>query len=516
MCSSPTAPARAAAAPIRPALRVYTLAKFVDALPLLPRLSAGEPRADPEHAGARIPSYRVSMRETEVRVHRDVPPTRMWGYEGSVPGPVLETRSGEPFLVEWANDLPGAHFLPIDHTLHGAGADRPDVRAVVHLHGAKVPPGADGHPESWYVPGKSAVYRYPSRQEAATLWYHDHTMGIERLNQYAGLFGVALVRDAVEGALPLPKGEREIPLVVCDRFFDEKGQLVYPSSGDPGAPWTTEVFGDAHLVNGKLAPYCEVAPGRYRLRIVNTSNARVYYLSLAVGAKQLTFHQIGSDQGLLAGPVPLTSVTLAPAERADVVVDFGEVAGRSVVLTSQTLELMQFRVGAGPREPAKPLPRALRPLERVPASAAVKTRTLTLNDYKHPQTRRMKMLLNATYWHDAVTEKPALGSTEIWELVNLTEDMHPIHLHLVRFQILERRRFDPDIFLATGETRLIGDPVPPTPGEMGWKDTVRAEVGMITRIIARFDGYAGSYVWHCHVLEHAANEMMRPFEVVDS
>jgi spore coat protein A len=513
LCVSPTAPTSrpTATRPVRSPLHIEKLERFVDRLPVPPTLQAEGVRPDPLERDRAIRFYRVAMRETDVLVHRDMPPTRMWGYAGSVPGPTLDTRSAEPFLVEWVNELPTEHLLPIDHTLHGAGHDRPDVRAVVHVHGARVPPEADGHPESWHLPGTSAVYRYPSRQEAATLWYHDHAMGIERLNQYSGLFGVCIVRDAVEDHLDLPRGDMELPIVLCDRFFETDGRLRYPTSGDPESPWVAEVYGDAHLVNGKLFPYADVAPRRYRLRVVNASNARVYSLSFSNG---MSFHQIGSDQGFLAEPLALTSVALAPAERADLVVDFGDVADKTVVLESQSLELLQFRVGHGPREHARALPSKLRPLPRTPPSAAIRTRTLTLNEYSDPRTQRMLMLLNGAYWHEPVTEKPRLGTTEIWELVNLTQDMHPIHLHLVRFQVLDRQPFDADEFLTSGSMRRIGRPVPPSAGEMGWKDTVRAEPGTITRIIVQFEGFAGSYVWHCHVLEHAANEMMRPFEVV--
>ncbi len=141
-------------------------------------------------------------------------------------------------------------------------------------------------------------------------------------------------------------------------------------------------------------------------------------------------------------------------------------------------------------------------------------RTLTLNQYVDPATHMMLMLLNASYWRMPVTEKPVLDTVEVWNLVNLTDDNHPIHLHLVRFQILERQPFDIDEYLLSGKMRYVGPAVPPRPSEAGWKDTVQAQPEMITRIIMRFEGFAGRYVWHCHVLEHAANEMMRPFEVL--
>jgi len=507
----------ASPARVRAPLHPDALARFVDPLPLPPVLASRELRPDPTDPQRQLPYYRVPMREARVRVHRDLPPTRMWTYDGEMPGPTIETRSGRGLLVEWVNDLPARHFLPIDPTLHGAGAERPEVRAVVHVHGAKVPPASDGFPEDWYVPGRSALLHYPNQQDAATLWYHDHAMGIERLNQYAGLLGCFLVRDGVEDALALPKGAHEIPLVLCDRMFDSDGQLHYPTSNDPRAPWVSEVYGDASLINGRLYPYLDVEPQSYRFRVVNASNARVYTLSLAAQTptpEPCVLHQIGSDQGLLAAPVALASLTLAPAERADIVVDFDAFAGRTLVLSNHAVPLMQIRVAPGPRRQSRPLPAMLRPVTRIAPSAAVKTRTLTLDEYHDAGARRMLMLLDGKYWHDPVSEKPELGTVEIWSLLNLTDDSHPIHLHLVRFQIVERQLFDADRYRTSGTLRWLGTPVPPAPNEAGWKDTVVAAPGMATRIIARFEGYAGRYVWHCHLLEHAANEMMRPFEVV--
>jgi spore coat protein A len=160
------------------------------------------------------------------------------------------------------------------------------------------------------------------------------------------------------------------------------------------------------------------------------------------------------------------------------------------------------------------IPATLHPVERIAESSAIKTRRLTLDERLDYVQRSMGMLLNNTPWHAPITEKPVLNTTEIWELVNLTDDSHPIHLHLVRFQILDRRRFDTFEFQTKGTLRYAGPIQPPDANEMGWKDTVRADPAMVTRIIVPFDGYAGRYVWHCHILEHEDNEMMRPFEVL--
>jgi spore coat protein A len=494
-----------------PMLHPDRLARFVEPLPIPAIAHSSGSRPDPEHPGRQIPFHRIAMREAWTTVHRDLPPTRFWGYDGKMPGPTIEVRSGQPLLIEWANELPLQHLLPIDHSLHGSGKDLPDVRAVVHVHGARVPPDGDGYPEQWYTPGKVATYRYPNRQEATTLWYHDHTMGIERLNVYAGLLGAFLVRDEVEAALHLPRGEFEIPLMIFDRQLSADGQLYYPTSGMAESPWVSEAYGDALLVNGKLAPYLEVEPRPYRFRIVNASNARFYYLALS---DHSPLRQIGSDQGLLPHPLTLKSVTLAPAERADVIIDFSQLAGQHITLHSQTFQLLQFRVKPGAPAAQPALPATLRPVARLASRAAVKTRTLTLDTYEDPVTHMMMMLLNATYWRQPVTEKPTLGSVEIWELLNLTEDTHPIHLHLVRFQVLNRQRFDVDEYLRTRKLVMASGLIPPEDNESGWKDTVQAHAGLITRIIIPFEGYPGRYVWHCHVLEHSANEMMRPYEVV--
>jgi spore coat protein A len=420
-------------------------------------------------------------------------------------------RSGEEILVEWANELPQQHFLPIDHRLHGAEEGNPQVRIVSHLHGARVPAASDGYPEDWFAPGKSALYHYPNQQDAAMLWYHDHAMGINRLNIYAGLFGATFLRDSFEDKLNLPGGAYEVPLIIFDRMITPEGQLYYPASDQPRAPWVPELFGDAILVNGKLFPYLEVEPRKYRFRILNASNARFYHLSMQNG---LAFHVIGSDQGLLPAPVETRSLMLSPGERADVVADFSGCRGEQVVLKNDAFVVMQFRVSANKVSDNSSLPAQLRPVPKIPESEAVKTRLLTLDEYESRAGDPVLMLLNASYWHDPITENPVVNSTEIWSFINPTDDTHPIHLHTVRFQILDRQHYEPWTYTTKKQFRFLGPRVPPAPSEAGWKDTVRADSKMVTRIIVRFDSYPGRYVWHCHILEHEDNEMMRPYEIV--
>jgi spore coat protein A len=495
-------------------LHSLELTPFVDELPLPERVA---------HVGQH--HLRVVMREIHAKVHRDVPPTRMWSYGDTALGPLIEGRSGQPLRVEWVNSLPQKHFLPVDYSLHGCGRDLPEVRAVVHLHGARAQTKDDGYPDDWYVPGGSRTCHYPLEQEAAMLWYHDHAMGLNRLNIYAGLVGMMLLRDEREESLHLPSGAYEIPLMLYDRNFSVDGQLYYPTSGDPEHPWVPEFDGDAILINGKIRPYVEVEPRLYRFRILNGANSRFFALSLSQGQ---SFFQIGSDQGLLSAPVKLGYLNLAPAERADLLIDFSGAAGQRVHLRNGALEILQFRVAKDKTQAASKrgredqgdsllptkFPAAFRPVVRTAESAASVTRTITLDEQLNGIGNSMLMVLNRKRWMEPVTERPRLNSTEIWEFVNLTEDTHPIHLHLVRFQVLDRRVFDVFAYRNGKGLRYLATALAPEPNEMGWKDTVQCPPGMITRIITRFEGYTGKYLYHCHILEHESNDMMRPFEVI--
>jgi spore coat protein A, manganese oxidase len=498
------------------ALDVNTLVKFVDPLPIPPIARPQGQRPSPADSKLRVPFYRLEAQSIRNKVHRDLPPTAFWSFGQSIPGPTIETRSGEALLVEWVNALPSAHFLPIDRTLHGAEPDKPEVRTVVHLHGAKTRPESDGYPEDWFPPGKSAVCYYPNQQDAAMLWYHDHALGVNRLNVYAGLLGAFFIRDRAEDALNLPRDQYEVPLILFDRLLTREGQLLYPVSPDPHSPWVPEVFGNAILVNGKLFPYLKVEPRKYRFRLLNGSNARIFHLSLTRenSAEDLPFHQIGTDQGLLPAPVPLTRLDIAPGERADLVVDFREFTGAQLILKSDAFVVMQFRVSPGKVNDASSLPTALRPVAKIPESQAAQTRLLTLDEYVNRAGNSAMLLLNASHWKAPITEKPVLGSTEIWTLINPTNDTHPIHLHLVRFQVLDRRTYEPWLFQTKRQLHFLGEPELPDPNEAGWKDTVQAHSRMVTRIIVPFEGFTGRYVWHCHILEHEDNEMMRPYEVL--
>ena len=499
------------AAPKVPLINPAALARFVDPLPIPARAHPAGQRAHPDYPGRTLPCYRIEMRACKQRLHRDLPPTPLWGYDAQFPGPTIEAHHGEPLLVEWVNALPANHFLPIDHNLHGAEHGKPEVRTVTHVHGARVSAKADGFPEDWYTPGRAALYAYANGQDAATLWYHDHAMGITRLNIYAGLFGAYLVRDAQEQALDLPTGDCDIPLMLCDRLVAADGQLYYPVSDDPDAPWVMQCNGNLVLCNGKLFPFLEVEPRRYRLRLINVANTRFFDLSLS---HDQPMQQVASDQGLLPAPLERARVELYPAERAEVVVDFSGFAGKSLQLRHEAQGILEFRVRDRGRRDTAALPRTLRAVPRIDPANAARHRMLTLNETDDANGNAMTMLLDGKRWSDPVTENPRQNSLETWSFINLTGDAHPIHLHLVRFQVLDRRPFD--LFAWNAQRKLVftGPALPPEPQELGWKDTVRADPGMVTRIAMRFEGEPGRYVWHCHLLEHEDNEMMRPFEVL--
>jgi spore coat protein A len=497
-------PAAGSATPtvVRPMLHTLELPPFVDPLPV-PEIMRP---SGPHH------SLTVTMREIHTKVHRDVPPTRMWSYGPNAVAPVIEARSNQPLEITWVNQLPAQHFLPIDYSLHGSGHDVPEVRTVAHVHGAKTQSKNDGYPEDWFPVGQRKTCTYPMQQEATALWFHDHAMGLNRLNTYAGLVGMLLVRDEKEDALHLPSGKYEVPLILYDRDFTKDGQLSYDVSPDEKSPWIPEFSADGLLVNGKIKPYLEVEPRLYRFRVLNAANSRFYTLSLTGNA---SFTQIGTDQGLLPAPVQQQRLILGCAERADILIDFAKLAGQNIYLRTGVQDMMQFRVATRATSTANNTPpAALPPIARIPERAAVQTRNIELHEYQDQYKHTMVMLINRKHWHEPTTEKPKLNTTEIWNFINFTEDTHPMHIHLVRFQILDRRLFDLEELLFNKKLRYLAEAEKPAPHEMGWKDVVQCPYSMMTRVIMKFEGYPGKYLYHCHILEHEANDMMRPFEVV--
>ena len=533
-----------------------SLARYVDALPIPPVIRPAQPFSAKSFSSKSVKPVSIAMQQCQHKAHRDLPPTSLWGYNGIWPGPTIEVRKGQPLTVNWSNHLPAKHFLPIDTTIHGSEAGLPEVRTIAHVHGAQVLPESDGYPDSWITPdGKTGpTYdprppHYPNEQPATMLWYHDHTLGLTRVNVYAGLAGMYVIRDEEEERLNLPSGTFEIPLLIQDRTFAADGTLLYPPAPNGTHPaWVQEFFGENVCVNGKVMPYLEVEPRKYRFRLVNGSNARFYHLSLlpADATGNITgrvgdappFFQIGTDGGLLPAPLRLHFLVVAPGERFDVVIDFSEHQGQSLAMVNDApapyarggelvaKDVMLFKVTKPlSGKDTSALPDTLVPFLPLDPAHAACERILAVTEMDRPSDGYTIMgMLGMKHWSDPITEDPKAGSTEIWSFANATGDVHPIHIHLVRFQVLNRQPFDVNTYLTTGKMQFTGMPIAPETNERpAWKDTIKTYPGYITRVIQKFDlppgtpttpGQEFRYVWHCHILEHEDNEMMRPYKVV--
>jgi spore coat protein A, manganese oxidase len=508
------------------------------------------PKAKPVGAN----SYAITAKQGLAQIHPTLGQTTVWGYDDGSgrgmrsPGYTIEVQKGTATTVTFTNGLPSKHLFSStvpDYMYSGS-----PVRMNTHLHGGYVAGASDGNPYAYppeYLPGQTQTVVYPNQQASTLLWYHDHADQITRLNVYAGLVGLYVIRDAADtGAEPnglgVPGGGYEIPLVFSDKLFDSKGQLFY----SPDSTWIPEFYGDTPLVNGAAQPFLNVEPRMYRFRMLNASNARFYNLDLQGGPD---FFQIGSDGGLFTKPVALKTLLLLPAERADVLVDFSGYAGKTLMLGNDPLapdvsspaprlsNVMQIRVGTkvttrGPKTVPTSLPGSMPAL-----GAPSLVRNITLEEVEDPVTGEpVYGSLNGRKFDDSrgVQERAKLGTTEEWLLINTTGDTHPIHLHLVQFQVMDRRPFDATAYsTALNQARAAdpnaanpspaayytGSPVLADANERGWKDTVRTNPGQVTRIRAKWTLPTGvtapqRYVFHCHILEHEDNSMMRPLEVI--
>ncbi len=497
------------------------LEPFVDPLPLPGVLQPVGTRADG------VLQYEIIMTEEAQQLHRDLPPTDVWTYNGTYPGPTFEATVGQPIEVRYVNDLPsgqrrrGGHMFEIDECAHGPSYWQDTARTVVHLHGGHVPARFDGQPEYDFMPGAFDVYEYPNNQLPATLWYHDHALGITRLNVYAGLAGFYLLRDAFEDSLGLPAGSYEIPIVIQDREFNPDGSLFYN-------PTLQDAFkGNKILVNGKVWPFLEVQQGKYRFRLLNGSQSREYSLRLqnrANTAQVIPFTLIGTDGGLIDAPLSVETLNISPGERMDLVIDFGGFdAGTEIILrngdpTEPLLpNVMKFNVLAGVGFTGS-LPATLRPVLAIDPRDAVVDRYFRLvkvtapcpNDPDRSIGEWLIQSLDGPdgavigeHWDD-ISEFPILGDTEIWEFENPSNVMHPMHVHLVMFQVVDKVNMD------------NGQSIPLTAWEnKTWKDTVRVPPRSRVRVIMTFENYLGVFPYHCHILDHEDHEMMRQFQAIN-
>jgi FtsP/CotA-like multicopper oxidase with cupredoxin domain len=563
----------------------------------------------------------------------------------NAPSLTIEARANEPVLIKWINNLVDAngnylpHLLPVDPTLHWAnppgGVMHRDMRPmfdgtpdpytgpvpiVTHVHGAVgVGEESDGYAEAWFLPaannipngyategtwynyfsGKAqagygatwgpgfATFLFPNKNRASTIWYHDHALGMTRLNVYAGPAGFYIIRGGPAGDAavldtrsgtpailpgPAPKdGDKfppkktyyEIPIAIQDRAFNNDGSLFYPNTREffdqfvgPYLPftdvspiWNPEFFGNMIMVNGSTWPFQTVEQRRYRIRFLNGCQSRFLILDFSQ-IPGVEVWQIGNEGGFLAAPVNITAMgnqlLMSLAERADLIVDFTNVPVGSYVLgnlgpdepfgggvpgvdfvpadPATTGQIMSFNVvPALAVDPTTP-PQFLQLPAIVPLPPETVTRPLALMEmmsmYHEGPAEAMLGNVGADgmpmhqMWSDAVTENPSVGGTEVWEFYNFTADAHPMHVHEVTFEVVNRQALELDP--VTGEpvqpVVLSGDPRLPEAWESGFKDTVIAYPGEVTRIRAKFD-VPGQFVWHCHIVEHEDNEMMRPFRI---
>ncbi|MFB9238075.1 multicopper oxidase family protein [Plantactinospora siamensis] len=604
-----------------PPLDPTTIPKYVTVLPLTAPMPVSG-----RHGGIDEYQIAMRQFAQQV-LPKGMPRTTVWGYGSlshpdtfRFPGRIIEARYGRPVRVDWVNDLVDRrgrylpHLLAVDQTIHWAnppggiagrdstptftstpGPYTGPVPLVTHLHGALTQQESDGYAEAWYLPRAcdiprgyarvgswydrfqaafadrygvrwrpgSATFQYPNEQPAAFLWYHDHVLGMTRLNIYAGLAGGYILRggpsDLPAGTLPGTTaaaqrdgrpgpGHYEIPLVIQDRSFRTDGSLFYPESRaffdgytGPYIPytdvppiWNPEFFSDTMVVNGATWPVLPVERRRYRLRLLNGCNSRSLILSIAANPTArpaqpvLPFWQIGTRNSFLPDPVRVEKLVMGNAYRVDAIVDFSNVPeGTELYLVNEgpdaplsgydnpgeptnpqtTGQVLKFVVGArqGTDRSAPPDHLSLPPVPTL--RQAVRTRKLALLEQENPDVGPVEVLLgivdeNGTAvpleWDAPVTEIATMGENEIWEFHNTTADAHPIHLHDTQFRLIGR---GPD-----GTT-------PPAPQELGLIDTILAYPNEITRILARFAN-PGRYVWHCHIVEHEDNEMMRPIDVL--
>jgi spore coat protein A, manganese oxidase len=631
-----------------------TIPKFANQLTRPATFVTNQTKFD-RQLGRNIPLYQV----TENTIFQQVlpsgfPKTKMYTYCGSAnvaapgqtqniqnvcssPGPTFEVTKDRRIFVNYTNNLSGAHQFPVDPTIMAANPNNAPIPTapfapfppgypqfqspivtVAHLHGGVTPSDSDGFPLSWFSKGLTktgptfdgTTFEYFNGQLATMLWYHDHALGMTRLNLAAGLEGMYIIRDPNDAIAPLlPSGQFEMPLMLTDRAFNSDGSIQFNIDGDnPDLHpyWVPEYFGNVVMVNGKAWPNMNVQRRQYRFRIVDGSNARFYNLSLVKkDGTLLPFTQIAGDGSYLPAPVTLTSIFLAICERADILVDFSNLpAGTKIVMRNDANApfpggdpvdpnnegiVMQFTVQNSTAVHPKALPATLITVpELIETPNIGNPKIFTLNE-QEADGGPVAVLIDGRHFDEPVTELPRVGTTEAWYFQNLTEDAHPIHIHLVEFQLEDRQVIDRDRFKDYWERQNLnadgiqgelpldhppvrinvetvtdtGDgrprdflfdptdttscthpdptsgcptqPIPPSPSESGWKDVFLSPPFQVTRIRIRlapqevkeanlfpgkntfpFDPTKGpGYVWHCHILDHEDNDMMRPMAIVN-
>lgn len=554
----------------------WGLTKFLDPLPVPPVLR-------PPWWGQDM--ITIPMVAKQQRLHSQLPPSTLWTYAGHYPGPTIEVRSGKQLRISWSNEIAGKFPLvavqgPVADgptTRPGRELDRPgysivdgvaDLPAwtVVHLHGARTNAGNDGWAHNAGLPGTSQLAEYQNRQQAMPLWYHDHAMAITRFNVHTGLAGLYLIRDDEEDELDLPSGDRELPLILTDRNLDTDpatgqltGQLLYKFPYVPNGPMIP-FSGPFTLVNGVIWPHLDVSARWYRFRLLNAANERFFTLNLVDEnnvPQNDAVRLIGTDGGLLPAPAPLPSggLTVAPAERFDVLIDFSRFKGQKLKLRNADPRLggvepdvMEFRVDSRARHDSFELPEKL-------SSSYVRIKhgstlpedhdhvwvALLLNADGHPEMWDLEQVdadpggkgiiqindpagglktfrMVGRIFDDTTGIFINHGNWAVWNIVHVANGgpAHPFHIHLTEFQALFRRSFtttfDPAAERTAKPIEGFAD-IPLEKYEEGWKDTIIVDPGQWVSVAGQFSGGTGEFMYHCHILDHEDEGMMRPFVV---
>ncbi|XP_073000179.1 multicopper oxidase LPR1 homolog 4-like [Typha latifolia] len=540
-----------------------SLQMYVDPLPQMPKIYGySMHNGKPASVNLTIGMYKKTW-----KFHRDLPDTPVFVYgtcaaAATFPGPTIIARHGVPLDVTWENHLPDTHILSWDPTVPTAIPKSGGVPAVVHLHGGANPPQFDGSAFAWFTADfkergpkwTTATYTYPNVQPAGNLWYHDHALGLTRANLLAGLLGTYVVeKPPIDDPMNLPCLEEDLHLVIADRSFNVDGSIYMNTTGNVPSvhpQWQPEYFGEAITVNGKAWPFLSVRRRKYRFRILNASNARYFNLTLS---NNLPFYVVGSDSSYLSAPVCITSILIAPAEIFDVVIDFSQSTTSEAELLNNAAYPFPTGTPAGPlngkvmkftvlpeTKPGQPDKSTVPKTEvnyaavNIPDISKLKTRYIVLYEYLTADGEPTHLYINGLRLEDPPTETPKSGTTELWHVINLTGDNHPLHIHLATFQavkaqeLLDLQNFT-DCMTAVNDAvkcdvwrHAVGKVVAIPEHEKTWKNIVKMEPGYMTSVVVAFklvdtgmpypfDATAEpGYVYHCHILDHEDNAMIRP------
>ncbi|CAL0300339.1 unnamed protein product [Lupinus luteus] len=540
------------------------LEMFVDELPDMPRIMAYQIVG----GASKSNSLNIGMFKKKWKFHRDLPPTPVYAYgltslTATVPGPTIEAHYGVPTYVTWQNNLPPDHILPCDLTIPTAVNNKTNgIPTVAHLHGGIHAPDSDGNPNSWFTAGfeqkgptwTSKGCHYPNNQQPGNLWYHDHAMGLTRVNLLAGLLGVYIIRDpSIEAPLGLPNSNQfDRPLVVFDRSFRSNGSLFLNSTGDNPSihpQWRPEYFGDVIIVNGKAWPRLTVRRRKYRFRIINASNARFFRFFFTNG---LEFIHVASDSTYLEKPVSTNETLLGPSEISDVIVDFSKSSSNVAILANDapypypsgdpvdedetSSKVMKFIILPNREVDTSRVPKSLIKYPAVDLANVAQTRYIAMYEYASSTDEPTHLYLNGKPFNAPVTETPKVGSTEVWYVINLTEDNHPLHIHLGLFKVLDQTQLVQlkefkncmtelnDAIKCNIGNYTRGQKVSVPDHEKGWKNVYKMSPGFVTKIVVRFSyihtnaSYAfdptiePGYVYHCHV--SLFNSLIFPLKII--